>query len=77
MWGIVATMAAGLVFAGFELPRLKRAQLHKERLVFLAALGLAVTLNVLHALRIPLPSPFKLIEAIYGPIGKAFFAVFK
>ncbi|MFC4100594.1 hypothetical protein [Paenibacillus xanthanilyticus] len=77
MWGIVATLAASLAFAGFELPRLARAGLRKERIVFLAALGIAATLNVLHALQVPLPSPFKLIEAVYGPIGRAVFELLK
>lgn len=77
MWGVVATVAAGLAFAGYELPRLKRAGLGKERIAFLVALGIAAALGVLHALGVPLPSPFKLLEKIYGPAGRAFFSVLK
>ncbi|MBB3110747.1 hypothetical protein FHS18_002814 [Paenibacillus phyllosphaerae] len=75
MWGVLASFGAGLLFAGYELPRLLRAQRKKEAVIFLMFLAIGITLCVLHALAVPLPSPYQWLEVIYGPLAERIFAM--
>lgn len=55
----------------YEIPRVRREEGPRALWAFAVAMALATLFDALLILGVPIPSPTKLIDAIFAPLGRA------
>lgn len=69
MWSVIGLIAAAAAIAAIETPAMVRSKSGKDLAVFIVLLAFALTIGILHALRLPVPNPIQPIITLFKPIG--------
>ncbi len=69
MWFLL--ILGNLLVLAVELPHMVRHRLRREWRVVLVITGINIMVGLLLAANVPMLSPTDLIEALFGPLGRA------
>lgn len=69
MWPVIGLIAAAAAIAAIETPAMVRSKSGKDLAAFIVLLAFALTVSILHSLRLPVPNPLHLIIGLFKPIG--------
>lgn len=71
----LVAIAFGIGVFIYEYPKLKKANLKRERYVFSGLLGTGIIFSMTHFMMTRMPSPLDLIVYLFHPIVKAIYEI--